>query len=114
MNDHAGIGERIAIALKRAGLKQNGLSKRLGLSSNAANRWVRGLRAPSLPDLEKIARETGVDVSWLAFGVGGPNPLIPVREKADGARRAVMQFPAGSQVNVKTLPDGTVEVTIEF
>jgi hypothetical protein len=86
---------------------------------------VRGFRTPTLPHLQDIARETGADVHWLAFGDGGEQengtnvngeivakPKL-VRQKAD-ARRAVMRLPAGAQVNFKNLPDGTIEVTIEF
>lgn len=61
------VGARIIHAYRLAGLQQAELAQRIGVSP----RWVRKLeRGEAQPDayLERIARETGVDLTWLRTG----------------------------------------------
>jgi len=61
----SGIGERIRDARARAGLTQQELGGRCGVSRAAVAQWENGTTQPSLAHLRRVADGLGVWVSWL-------------------------------------------------
>lgn len=61
-------GDRIKEARELAGLTQEDLGKRLGVTGVAVMRYEKGLRQPRLEQLQAIADALGVDINWLVNG----------------------------------------------
>lgn len=62
--------ERIAKARRDAGISQQKLAERTGVTRGAVAQWERGEAHPRKPNLKKIAAATGVSVAWLQTGQG--------------------------------------------
>lgn len=92
------LGERIALCRKKAGLSQEELAGRLGLSRQAVSRWETGA---ALPDIDKI-----VELSRL-FGVTTDFLLLEKQQKPDSPP-AVLESPAAP------VPDPVVERCRKF
>ena len=60
-----GVGARLRIARRSAGLTQKQLAERLEVESITVSRWERGVTSPSLPRLRRIAEITETTVSDL-------------------------------------------------
>lgn len=60
-----GIGHRIRDARRRAGLTQQELGRRCGVSRAAIAQWENGTTQPSLGHLQRAADALGVWVAWL-------------------------------------------------
>jgi len=60
-----GLGERIYTLRKRAGLLQNELGDRLGVTGKAVSKWENGSAAPSTEALCRIAAVFGIEVDAL-------------------------------------------------
>jgi transcriptional regulator with XRE-family HTH domain len=64
-----GLGDRIRRAREGAGLSQNELARRCGVSRAAVSQWetpdIARRRRPTLSNLQTIARETGRTLDWL-------------------------------------------------
>jgi transcriptional regulator with XRE-family HTH domain len=56
---------RLKYARKRAGLQQNELAVKLGVSSSLPGKWERGEKVPSLEKLGALAKLLQVSVDWL-------------------------------------------------
>ena len=63
--ESGGIGARLRVARRSAGLTQRQLADQLGVESITVSRWERGVTTPSLPRLRKIAELTDTTVSDL-------------------------------------------------
>lgn len=62
---------RIRVARQRAGLSQQELASRLGISRGAVSNWENdGGTLPATERLQRIAVVTGVSFEWLATGRG--------------------------------------------
>ncbi len=69
---------RIRVARQRAGLSQQELASRLGISRGAVSNWENDSGTlPATERLQRIAVVTGVSFEWLATGRG------PVRHDPD-------------------------------
>lgn len=55
----------IAYARHQAGLTQQELAEKLGVSQQQIHKWENGERNPKLPALKKIAEACGVDIMEL-------------------------------------------------
>ncbi len=64
------LGERILLATEQADLTRSGLAKRLGVSRQAVNNWIKGKNNPSTKNLSDIADATDVRLEWLALEHG--------------------------------------------
>lgn len=64
------LGERILLATEQAALTRSGLAKRLGVSRQAVNNWIKGKNNPSTKNLSDIADATDVRLEWLALEHG--------------------------------------------
>ena len=57
--------EKILYCRKRAGLSQEALAERLGVSRQAVSKWETGEALPETGKLAALAAELGVSVDWL-------------------------------------------------
>ena len=64
------LGERILLATEQAAMTRSGLAKRLGVSRQAVNNWIKGKNNPSTKNLSDIADATDVRLEWLALEHG--------------------------------------------
>ncbi|MEM7428371.1 MAG: helix-turn-helix domain-containing protein [Pseudomonadota bacterium] len=64
------LGERILLATEQAALTRSGLAKKLGVSRQAVNNWIKGKNNPSTKNLSDIADATEVRLEWLALEHG--------------------------------------------
>ena len=65
MNNKNSIGEKIRKAIKEAGLTQQNLADKLGITNPVVNVWIQGRRIPNIENLKKIAVATGKPYSWF-------------------------------------------------
>jgi transcriptional regulator with XRE-family HTH domain len=61
--ESGGVGARLRIARRSAGLTQRQLAEQLSVESITVSRWERGVTTPSLPRLRRIAELTDTTVS---------------------------------------------------
>ena len=59
------LSEKILYCRKRAGLSQEALAERLGVSRQAVSKWETGEALPETNKLSALAAELGVSVDWL-------------------------------------------------
>lgn len=64
------FGARLLAARRRAGLSQQSLAERVGLTQAAITAYERGVRIPRWPDLRALAATLEVEPAWLV------SPLI--------------------------------------
>lgn len=59
------ISEKILFCRKRAGLSQEALAEKLGVSRQAVSKWENGESAPDLEKLMLLSKTFGVTADWL-------------------------------------------------
>ena len=59
------INEKIVYCIKKAGLSQESLAEKLGVSRQAISKWETGDAAPETSKLLSIAKTFGVSTDWL-------------------------------------------------
>jgi len=64
-HESGGVGGRLRTARRSVGLTQKQLAAELGVESITVSRWERGVTAPSLARLRRIAEITATTVSDL-------------------------------------------------
>ena len=69
MREQQTLGRRIQEARKAAGLSQESLGERLGVSRQAVSKWESGASDPSTVNLLALARLYGVSADELLRGV---------------------------------------------
>ncbi len=69
------LGERIRAARQAAGLSQEKLAERLGLTRQAVTKWETGQSAPSTENLLRLAEVLGVPVTALLGEEASSPPL---------------------------------------
>ena len=62
------LGERIALARKQAGLSQEQLGEKLGVSRQAVSKWESGQTNPDVAYVAQMCRLMGVSSDWLLLG----------------------------------------------
>lgn len=62
------LKERIALARKQAGMTQEQLGEKLGVSRQAVSKWESGQTNPGLADAAEMCRLFGVSSDWLLLG----------------------------------------------
>lgn len=60
------FGERLAAAIKKAGMSQAAFGRELGVTPPAVTGWVKGTHAMSVELIPKAAKVLGVDVETVA------------------------------------------------
>ena len=78
------IGQRIAELRKRAGLSQEALGEKLGVSRQAISKWESDAALPDIDKLVGLARVFEVTVGWLLGVEELPAPAQP--QENDGAQ----------------------------
>lgn len=73
------LGERIYTLRKQAGLSQEDLAHRTGVSRQTISKWESGAMVPELFNLHALCTLFGVSADYLLFGVSAPS----VDEKKD-------------------------------
>src|SRR5262245_3628852 len=77
------IKDRIKTAMRRAGLTQSELAKRIGLSQAAVSGWVKGKKMPTTENIKAMAKALDATPQWLAYGEGpGPKPDVAAAREA--------------------------------
>lgn len=80
------ISEKIKELLKKKGISQTELAKRIGVSRAAVSEWIRGKSKPSESTLKLIAKEFNVNEEWLKTGKGEMFVEGTVVEKEEGIK----------------------------
>ncbi len=63
--------------IKKAGLTQRELAKRIGLKEVTVNSWVAGKSYPRLDNAVIVAKQLNVDLNTLAQSIGLQVPNLP-------------------------------------
>lgn len=88
-----GVGARLRIARRAAGLTQKQLAAALGVESITVSRWERGVTVPSLARLRRVAEITETTVSDLVRAPdavsGQAAELAALREELAETRQLV-------------------------
>lgn len=74
------LKDRIALARKQAGLSQEQLGEKLGVSRQAVSKWESGQANPDVAYVTEMCRLFGVSSDWLLMGLdegdqGSPPPV---------------------------------------
>ena len=73
------LKERIALARKQAGLSQEQLGEKLGVSRQAVSKWESGQSNPDVAYLAEMCRLFGVSSDWLLLGKETEQTTTPTR-----------------------------------
>lgn len=72
------LGERIAQARKQAGLSQEQLGEKLGVSRQAISKWESGQNNPDVAYVAEMCRLFGISSDWLLLGLENAQEKAPV------------------------------------
>jgi transcriptional regulator with XRE-family HTH domain len=73
------LGERIALARKQAGLSQEQLGDKLGVSRQAVSKWESDQTNPDVAYVAQMCRLLGVSSDWLLLGEESAQTAAPAR-----------------------------------
>ncbi|MDM8239896.1 helix-turn-helix domain-containing protein [Pseudoflavonifractor phocaeensis] len=73
------LKDRIALARKQAGLSQEQLGEKLGVSRQAVSKWESGQNNPDVAYLAEMCRLFGVSSDWLLLGQETEEASAPAR-----------------------------------
>ncbi|MGI5963586.1 MAG: helix-turn-helix domain-containing protein [Lawsonibacter sp.] len=73
------LNQRIAMARKQAGLSQEQLGEKLGVSRQAVSKWESGQTNPDVAYVAEMCRLFGVSSDWLLLGQETDQAKTPVR-----------------------------------
>lgn len=73
------LGERIALARKQAGLSQEQLGEKLGVSRQAVSKWESEQTNPDVAYVAQMCRLLGVSSDWLLLGEESARSAAPER-----------------------------------
>lgn len=76
-DDHATLGDRLAVAREHSGLSQSALAGKIGIRVKTLRDWENDLSEPRANRLQMLAAMLGVSLRWLLTGQGddiGPPP----------------------------------------
>ena len=73
------LGERIALARKKAGLSQEQLGDKLGVSRQAVSKWESDQTNPDVAYVAQMCRLLGVSSDWLLLGEESAQGSAPER-----------------------------------
>ena len=78
------LKDRIAQARKAAGLSQEQLGEKLGVSGQAVSEWESGAVSPDAAALAAMCRELGVSADWLLLGEEPDGTPLTGEDRPDG------------------------------
>ena len=67
------FGRRMETLMESSKESINSFAQRIGVSPPTVARWIKGEADPTRTNLIKISQTMGVNLEWLALGIGGPN-----------------------------------------
>ena len=78
------LNEKIYACRRRAGLSQEALAERIGVSRQAISKWETGDASPEISKLPPLAEAFGITVDWLLSEDSLPEepPVMPLPEPA--------------------------------
>lgn len=95
-----GIGEKITLCRKKAGLSQEELAERLAISRQAVSRWETGAASPDTERVVALSRLFGVSTDYLLFDEL-EEPESPAKNQAAKAEKPSEKEPAGDDPAAK-------------
>ena len=104
MKEH--IGEHIAHYRKKAGLTQEQLAEKMGITAQAVSKWENGLTCPDLDSVARLADFLGVSVEQLIHG-DSALPSVKVVETPQVGRRVLCIY-------VQVKGPATTNITVRF
>lgn len=106
------IGDKIRQQRRILGMKQEELSKQVGVSLKTVQRWESGERSPRMEEMDKLAEVLNVP-SYYFMRVDndffGKEHLIPTKENTTQERNtniAVITLENGKKVEAPATPEG--------
>jgi transcriptional regulator with XRE-family HTH domain len=72
-----GFGTQLRTAREQAGLSQQELADKAGISVDSVQNWEQGRTRPRLPALGKLAQALGVSLDVLVMAEGKAEPTRP-------------------------------------
>ena len=100
------IGEHIAYYRKKAGMTQEQLSEKMGVTAQAVSKWENGLTCPDLDSVARLSEILGVSVEQLIHG-DSALPSVKVVETPQVGRRVLC-------IQVQTKTPEVFNVTVRF
>ena len=100
------IGEHIAYYRKKAGMTQEQLSEKMGVTAQAVSKWENGLTCPDLDSVARLSEILGVSVEQLIHG-DSALPSVKVVETPQVGRRVLC-------IQVQTKTPQPFNVTVRF
>lgn len=89
------IGKRIALCRKQAGLSQEQLAERLGVSRQAVSRWETGDATPDTEKVIQLSRLFHVTTDYLLLGEAAAAPPAGFEQAKENSEPAVSALPPG-------------------
>lgn len=65
MTNRGGVGLRVEIARKKAGISKAALARIAGVAWPTVNNWARGIHDPDIISIRAIAKELNIPVNWF-------------------------------------------------
>ncbi|HBR1079917.1 TPA: helix-turn-helix domain-containing protein [Klebsiella quasipneumoniae subsp. quasipneumoniae] len=74
------FGERLAAAMKLAGETKSSLARKSGLSEAAIRGYLKGDSSPSIVQLMKLAKATGINAAWFLGEDDGSAGVVSIED----------------------------------
>lgn len=74
------FGERLAAAMKLAGESKSSLARKSGLSEAAIRGYLKGDSSPSIVQLMKLAKATGINAAWFLGEDDGNAGVVSIED----------------------------------
>lgn len=97
------LSDKIWVCRKKAGLSQEALAEKIGVSRQAISKWETGDAAPEITKLPLLARTFGVTADWLLDDEAGFEEDAPEEPAPDETAEAPVDRPAPEPV--QTYPE---------
>ena len=102
------LSDKIWVCRKKAGLSQEALAERIGVSRQAISKWETGEAAPEITKLPLLARTFSVTADWLLddeAGFDDEPQEEPIPDEPAGAASSRPSTPDTQPAPVQTYPD---------
>lgn len=90
------LSDKIWVCRKKAGLSQEALAERIGVSRQAISKWETGEAAPEITKLPLLARTFGVTADWLLDDSAEPEEDVPEAAAQEAAEDFSSVDPVGA------------------
>lgn len=103
------LSDKIWVCRKKAGLSQEALAERIGVSRQAISKWETGEASPEISKLSLLARTFGVTADWLLDDTAEPEEeaeAAPEAESTAPEEAAAPEPPRRSDASVESWPPG--------